>query len=253
MTRHRISFAHTIHTLVAAIVIALALCSTASAYPSGVADGKGSVDWSVGGVLIWRFPASDASMVRALSDRFDALYKKGFALPDLAVKKDGKKWALFVGKTKLFTAEKSHARGAGTDPKVIATMCLSRLYDAAASLCADDLTDRYKLQGGHSITSTVSWYGGKFIGRKCANGEVLTETHLCAAAKSLPFGTLVRVTVPKTNRSVVVRVTDRFAEHKGRALDVSTAAADILGIKRMGVARVQIEVLGRVARFAERR
>ncbi len=67
-----------------------------------------------------------------------------------------------------------------------------------------------------------------------------------AAAKNLPFGTLVRVTVPATKKSIVVRVTDRFSEHKGRALDISSAAADLLGIKRAGVANVQIQVIGRV-------
>ncbi len=125
-------------------------------------------------------------------------------------------------------------------------MWLTRLYDAVGRMHAAPLNDRYKLKGGYDITSRVSWYGGKFIGRKSASGEIFTDTHMSAAAKSLPFGTLVRVTVPATKKSVVVRVTDRFAEHKGRALDISSAAADLLGIKRAGVANVQIQVIGRV-------
>ncbi|MCL2684690.1 MAG: septal ring lytic transglycosylase RlpA family protein, partial [Synergistaceae bacterium] len=61
----------------------------------------------------------------------------------------------------------------------------------------------------------MSWYSEKFIGRKFANGERVTRTHLAAAARTLPFGTLVKVTAP-SGRSVVVRITDRFPGRKNR-------------------------------------
>ena len=95
-------------------------------------------------------------------------------------------------------------------------------------------------------------YGGKLIGRKFANGERFTESHLSAAAKNLPFGTLVKITRAANGRSVVVRITDRFAEHKNRLLDISQAAAELLCIKDMGVAKVMVSVIGRVDKVGGR-
>ena len=69
-----------------------------------------------------------------------------------------------------------------------------------------------------------------------------------AAAKSLPFGTLVRIRNLDSGKTVVVRVVDRFLEHRGRILDVSKAAAEVLGFKNRGVAQVAVEVIGCVRR-----
>jgi rare lipoprotein A len=233
------------------IAFLLFLAVPVQAWPSTTHREKNTLAWKVGDVLIWRFPAADDPAVRAASDRFNAAYKKGFRLADLRVRKHDGKWILYAGGAPLITAKKEHARGAGTDPKTIGVTWLSRIYDAVGGMHAAPLGERYKLKGGYRISSRVSWYGGKFIGRKFANGEVFTDTHMTAAAKNLPFGTLVRVTIPSTKRSVVLRVTDRFAEHKGRALDISSSAADILGIKRAGIANAQIQVIGRVDKIGE--
>jgi rare lipoprotein A len=216
------------------------------AWPSMTYSEKDTLAWRVGDVLIWRFPAAYEPVARAASNRFNEAYKKGFQLTDLKVRKHDGEWILYVGGTPLMTAKKEHARGAGIAPKAIGVTWLSRIYEAVGGMHAAPLSERYKLKGGYSVSSRVSWYGGKFIGRKFANGEVFTDTHMTTAAKNLPFGTLVRVTIPSTKRSVVLRVTDRFAEHKGRALDISSPAADLLGIKRAGIATAQIQVIGRV-------
>jgi rare lipoprotein A len=129
---------------------------------------------------------------------------------------------------------------------MIALQWMSRIYEAIGEMHAQELTPEYKLRGGYEVATSVSWYGGKFIGRKFANGEMFTESHLSAAAKDLPFGTLVKVTTPSTGKSVVVRITDRFKEHKNRALDISLAAAELLGINGTGVAKANVQVIGRV-------
>lgn len=232
------------------------MCDTsASAYPSSLQDGDGTIDWMFGGELIWRFPNTVSStskeQLEAFVQKFDMLYAKGFDLEDLAVRSHNGKWTLFVGSVPLIAAERLHSRGSGMDPKTICCTWMSRIYEVIGKDAAP-LTDRFKIRGGLSINGKVSWYGGKFIGRRCANGERFTETHLSAAAKSLPFGTLVRITVPVTKRSVVIRIADRFGEHKGRALDVSPAAAEILGIKRIGVANAKIEVIGKVGKIGGR-
>ncbi|MGL4397146.1 MAG: septal ring lytic transglycosylase RlpA family protein, partial [Hyphomicrobium sp.] len=82
--------------------------------------------------------------------------------------------------------------------------------------------------GGQS--GMASWYGGKFHGRKTANGERYNQWSMTAAHKTLPFGTRVRVTNARTGNSVVVRINDRGPFIKGRIIDLSKAAANQLGI-----------------------
>lgn len=238
-----------IKTLLAALAFVCASWSVSHALPSSVAVGKDAVDWKIDGVLIWRFPTAAAPTADTVSARFDEVYKKGFKLNDVKVVKHDGKWTLCIGKKQILACDKAYSRGAAIDEKTMGVMMLSRMYEAIGKMHALSLGAKHKIKGVHSLSSKASWYGGKFIGRKCANGEVLTETHLCTAAKDLPFGTLVRVTVPSTKRSVVVRVTDRFAERKGRAIDVSVAAAELLGIKRAGIANVKIDVIGEVGKI----
>ncbi len=91
----------------------------------------------------------------------------------------------------------------------------------------------------------ASWYGPGFNGRRSANGERYNQNNLTAAHRSLPFGTKVRVTNVRNGRSVIVRITDRGPHVRGRIIDLSAAAARIVGVMQSGVAPVSIEVLGR--------
>lgn len=88
----------------------------------------------------------------------------------------------------------------------------------------------------------ASWYGGKFHGRKTANGETYDMYGLTAAHKTLPFGTILRVTDIETGRLVHVRVNDRGPFISGRIIDLSFGAAEWLGIANKGVANVIIEI-----------
>jgi len=235
-----------VFTAVLAICLLSASCKAACAMPSKVDQDGGSVVWSVGDTRIWRFPLAYAPEVSAMSDSFNELYLRGFKLADLRVEKQDDGWCLFIGDKKIFSAKPEHGGAIRLNPHLMSLHWLSKMYEAVGDLHAKDLTAAYMLRGEYEITGSVSWYGGKFIGRRFANGERFTESHLICAAKNLPFGTLVRVTTPATGRSVVVRVTDRFKEHKNRLLDISQAAAEVLGIKRMGVAKAKFEVIGRV-------
>lgn len=96
--------------------------------------------------------------------------------------------------------------------------------------------------GSHGM---ASWYGPGFNGRRSANGERYNQNNLTAAHRSLPFGTKVRVTNVRNGRSVVVRITDRGPHIRGRIIDLSAAAARIVGVMQSGVAPVRLEVLGR--------
>ena len=87
----------------------------------------------------------------------------------------------------------------------------------------------------------ASWYGPGFHGRKTANGEVYDQMSFTAAHKSLKFGTLLKITNQKNNKSVVIRINDRGPYIHGIDLDLSKAAAIELGMVKKGVARIKVE------------
>lgn len=93
------------------------------------------------------------------------------------------------------------------------------------------------------IIGMASWYGAKYRGRKTASGERFDPSDFTAAHPSLPMGTLVEVSRPERNRSVVVRVNDR-GPGGGRILDVSEAAARRLALIGEGTAMVSVRVIG---------
>ena len=90
-------------------------------------------------------------------------------------------------------------------------------------------------------TVLTSWYGPGFHGRKTASGERFNQYAMTAAHRRLPFGTLVRVTYK--GRNVTVRINDRGPFTRGRALDLSKAAAQRIGCA--GVCRVKMTVVRR--------
>lgn len=98
---------------------------------------------------------------------------------------------------------------------------------------------------GRMQTGVASWYGGKWHGRKTANGERYNQESMTAAHKTLPFGTVVRVTNERNGRECMVRINNRGPFTKGRILDLSKAAARQLGMVGSGVAKIKMEVVGR--------
>jgi rare lipoprotein A len=91
-------------------------------------------------------------------------------------------------------------------------------------------------------TGNASYYANKFEGRRTANGERYRKKYFTAAHRTLPFGTLLKVTNPKNHRWVVVRVNDRGPHHRKRIIDLSYRAAKHLGITSgPGVMKVYIE------------
>ncbi len=87
----------------------------------------------------------------------------------------------------------------------------------------------------------ASWYGQRHHGRRTASGERFDQHALTAAHRSLPFGSRVKVTHLRSQRSVVVRINDRGPYGRGRIIDLSRAAAERLGMLRSGVAPVRVE------------
>ncbi|HUP58925.1 MAG TPA: septal ring lytic transglycosylase RlpA family protein [Thermoanaerobaculia bacterium] len=89
----------------------------------------------------------------------------------------------------------------------------------------------------------ASWYGQEFAGRTTANGEIFDPEILTAAHRTLPFGTLVRVTNVRSGGSVVVRINDRGPFIESRIIDLSYAAAKEIDMVEIGITPVRIEVV----------
>jgi len=87
----------------------------------------------------------------------------------------------------------------------------------------------------------ASWYGPRFHGRLTANGEIYDQMGYTAAHKSLPFGTLLKLTNLKTKISVVVRINDRGPYIPGRKIDLSKKVAMELGAFKHGVVKLKVE------------
>jgi rare lipoprotein A len=90
-------------------------------------------------------------------------------------------------------------------------------------------------------TMKASWYGPRFHGRLTANGEIYDQNAYTAAHKSLKFGTLLRITNPRTNKSAIVRINDRGPYIPGRQIDLSKAVAEELDVIGSGVKKLKIE------------
>ena len=89
----------------------------------------------------------------------------------------------------------------------------------------------------------ASWYGEEFNGRLTASGEVYDMYQMTAAHKTLPLGTVVKVTNEENGQTVQVRINDRGPYVKGRIIDLSRNAGKAIGMKDTGTAQVKLEVV----------
>lgn len=100
----------------------------------------------------------------------------------------------------------------------------------------------------HRVTSVqhghASWYSVKTNrGTRTASGKRLSDVAATAAHRTLPFGSVVRVTNSKNGKSEIVTITDRGPFIKGRIIDVTIGTANRLGFVRSGIVPVKVEVL----------
>jgi len=92
-------------------------------------------------------------------------------------------------------------------------------------------------------TGLASWYGPPYHNRRASNGEVYNMHAMTAAHRTLPLGSIVRVTNVKTGSSAVVRITDRGPFIEGRIIDLSLAAAKATDVWKAGIAQVRLDIL----------
>jgi rare lipoprotein A len=101
---------------------------------------------------------------------------------------------------------------------------------------------RVRLEIIDEKTGLASWYGKRYHGKKTASGELFDMYQLTAAHKTLPFGTMVRVTNVENGKDVTLRINDRVPSSHKTLINVSRQAADKLDMLKSGTARVIVEV-----------
>ena len=121
---------------------------------------------------------------------------------------------------------------------------LSIVLAGACSQRRPEATTPQSIAHHHAETGQASWYGKAHQGKPTASGELFDMHAMTAAHRTLPFGTIVRVTDLKTKRSVNVRINDRGPFRDDRIIDLSYEAARKLGILGRGTARVEITTVG---------
>src|SRR3954471_22274464 len=108
-------------------------------------------------------------------------------------------------------------------------------YEVGGRMYTPEENSRYHNEG------LASWYGDDFHGRLTANGEIYDMESISAAHPTLPMPSYVRVTNLSSHKSLIVRVNDRGPYHANREIDLSARAADMLGFRNHGTARVRVE------------
>lgn len=116
----------------------------------------------------------------------------------------------------------------------------ANLLDAASPAATEpEPQDTFRAIGD----GVASYYGRRFAGRPTANGEVFDPSELTAAHRTLPFGSMVRVTNPRNGREVTVRINDRGPFHGNRIIDLSRKAAQKIGLVQRGKGMVNLALL----------
>ncbi len=105
------------------------------------------------------------------------------------------------------------------------------------------VTGRIGQASASLLSGLASWYGEVWQGRTTASGEVFDKNQMTACHRTLPFGTLVRVVNLRNHRSVVVKINDRGSLSSRRVIDLSSAAAQKIGLLQAGLVPVRLEIV----------
>jgi rare lipoprotein A len=130
----------------------------------------------------------------------------------------------------------------GSNPPFYLSVCILLFIFVCLIRCSyPETTTHYSRR--NVIYGKASYYGPKFHGKKTASGEIFDQNAMTAAHKSLPFGTVCRVTNRANKKSVIVRINDRGPFVGNRILDLSYQAMKMLDGLRSGVINARIEII----------
>ncbi len=171
---------------------------------------------------------------------------------DIKPHRNGSQTFIRANGTNLITVDDLNARAVGVSTHELSYTWANntRIALGAAPLKKDYAALSRGMSGnnsryfGQTAVGVASWYGGEFHGRKSSDGSRFNKEEFTAAHRTYPFGTLVKVTNLKNNKSCVVKITDRGPYAGNRIMDVSKQAAQELGMISSGLAKVKLEVVG---------
>ena len=126
---------------------------------------------------------------------------------------------------------------------LIAIFSLLILVTGCSTTSAKVEQPKYDYVSEHALFGIASYYGKRWHGRTTANGEKLNIYAMTAAHKTLPFNTIVKVTLVSTGKSIKVRINDRGPYVDDRIIDLTDEAAKRLGMYNQGIGEVQLEIL----------
>ncbi len=171
---------------------------------------------------------------------------------DIKPYRNGSQTFIRANGTNLITVDELNARAVGVSTHELSYTWANntRIALGAAPLKKDYSALSRGMSGNNSrylgqvTVGVASWYGGEFHGRRSSDGSRFNKEEFTAAHRTYPFGTLVKVTNLKNNKSCVVKVTDRGPFVGNRVMDVSKQAAQEIGMISSGIAKVKLEVVG---------
>ena len=189
---------------------------------------------------------------KIVADNINRMLAQGIDPASIRPVKEGNNTYLRAGAENIVTVDDINAKAVGVSVHELAYTWANGTRTAlGAGALRKDYTDisrgymgRESRYLGHVSTGMASWYGPTFHGKRAADGSRFNTDEYTAAHKTYPFGTLVKVTNLRTNRSCVVKITDRGPYAHGRIIDLSKKAAEDIGMLGSGVARVKLEVVG---------
>jgi len=145
----------------------------------------------------------------------------------------------------LLAAACSTAPKPPAPPPVVTVPSSAGVYKVGQPYQIENIWYYPREQPDYDETGIASWYGPTFYGKRTANGEIYNAGDLTAAHKTLPMPVNVRVTNLDNGKSLVLRVNDRGPFARGRIIDLSERAAELLDVKRAGTARVRVTYISR--------
>lgn len=116
------------------------------------------------------------------------------------------------------------------------------LFSSAIFITTTSYAKRHQ-QVGSTQVGSASYYSYEFNQRLTANGERFNPKKLTAAHRTLPFGTRIKVTNLSNMKSIICVINDRGPFVRGRILDVSFAAAKVIGMVKSGTAKVSVKII----------
>jgi rare lipoprotein A len=127
----------------------------------------------------------------------------------------------------------------------VVLILIGSFFASKAQLQTDSIALNKKRNVSTIQFGVASFYHDKFEGQKTCNDEIFTQKKLTAACNTLPLNCWIKVTNLRNSKSVVVKVNDRMHPSNPRLIDMSKAAAKVLGYTGHGLTRVKIQYLGK--------